>query len=1030
MRTNRSSRGLFHQIEVRSRTFAQIFGSDVINIRPQGSAEMITSGQINSNQNPLFNSKQRSQFNFNFNERIQMNVTGTIGDKLKISTNYNTDAQFQFENQIKLDYTGNPDEIIQKIEVGTVSFPLNTTLITGVQSLFGVKTKLKFGKLNVTSIFSQQRSQSKTITITNGAQQGNFSFTPPDYDANKHYFLAQYFRDNYNKALANIPIISSNVNITRIEVWVTNRNNSTTNSRDVLAFMDLGENKPYNTALIHGGPGYTGLPSAFQGPGFPQQSNSLLKNLPAAARQTNSNAVVSYFQASGGNDNYAKLTYARQLTSKEYTLQPQLGYISLNYPLNNDEVLAVAYQYTVNGVQYQVGEFSTDVPVDPNTPKVLYVKLLKNSLLKTNLPTWKLMMKNIYSLNAFQISPQNFRLSITRLDEKSGIAKPVMDEGIHTKSKLWIQLTDLDNLDAQNNKQPDGYFDYLDKITIDAQNGFIIFPVLEPFGSDLAKQFDPGEQNLISRYVYQPVYDSTKTIAQQFFPQLNRYVISGTYSSQGGSEYQLNATNIPQGSVVVTAGTLKLVEGTDFTVDYTSGRIRILNQALLSSGQPITVNIENNELFGVQQKSLFGTRLDYQVNDKLALGATVMHLTEQPITQNEVIGQESISNTMYGFDVNYKSDSRLLTRLVDKIPLITTKVPSSVAFNGEFARLVPGSPSALNFAGSKNGTAYLDDFESSQSVIDIKTAAGWQISGTPQLFPESQLFNNLGYGYNRARLAFYNVDPIFYSGGSIPVSRNELSNPYVREVLETEVFPYKQSVTGQPLTLPTFDLAFYPMVRGPYNYTTTGINNDGTLNNPKGRWGGIFRGISTNDFESLNVQYIEFWVMDPFINKPNSQGGDLYFNLGNISEDILLDGRKSLENGIPVNGDLSQVDNTVWGRVAKLQPVVNAFDNNPASRVIQDIGLDGLNDADERTKFATVVQQVKSQVNGQAGAAFSNDPSSDDYQYYQGPSTRPGNRQASCSGIAMYNGTESNSKTSAQSQAAARYSNIGVYFIT
>jgi cell surface protein SprA len=1009
--------GFIPPINLHSQTFEQIFGSSIVAIRPQGSAEMIMSGQINSNQNPLFNSNQRSQFNFNFDQRIQMNVTGTIGDKLKISTNYNTQAQFQFENQIKLDYTGTQDEIIQKVEIGNVNFPLNTTLITGTQALFGVKTKLKFGKLNVTSIFSQQRSQSKSITITNGAQQGNFTLTAPDYEPNRHYFLSQYFRDNYNKALANIPIISSNINITRIEVWVTNRTNNTTGSRDVLAFMDLGENKPYNTTLVHGGAGYSALPAGFLGPGFPQTSNSLLKNLPATARQSNSNTVASYFQASGGNDNYAKLTYARKLTDKEFTLQKQLGYISLNYPLNNDEVLAVAYQYTVNGVTYQVGEFSTDVAVDPVTPKVLYVKLLKNSLLKTNLPTWNLMMKNIYSLGTFQISPTNFKLTISRLDESSGIAKPIMDEGIHTKSKLWLQLTDLDNLDAQNDKKPDGAFDYLEGITIDSQNGRIIFPVLEPFGSDLAKQFDPGEQDLLARYVYQPIYDSTKIIAQQFFPQLNRYVIKGTYTSQGGSEFQLNATNIPQGSVVVNAGSLKLVEGTDYTVDYTSGRLRIINQALLASGQPITVNIENNELFGVQQKSLFGSRFDYSVSDKLALGATVMHLSEQPITQNEVIGQESISNTIYGFDVNYNSNSRLLTRLVNKIPLITTKVPSSVAFSGEFAQLVPGSPSALNFAGSTNGTAYLDDFESSQSVIDIKTASTWQISGTPQLFSESKSFNNLSYGYNRARLAFYNIDPVFYTGGNIPVSTTELSKPYVREVLQTEVFPFQQSPTGQPLTLPTLDLAFYPSIRGPYNYSTIGINGDGTLANPRSRWGGIFRGISTNDFESLNVQYIEFWVMDPFIGKPNSLGGDLYFNLGNISEDILLDGRKSLENALPVNGDQSQIDTTVWGKVSRLQPTVNSFDNNPSARVLQDVGLDGLSDAEEKTKFASTVQQLQAELSPQAASAFASDPSSDDYQYYQGPQLDQV-KAGILDRYSKYNGTESNSKTSAQSQAA------------
>jgi cell surface protein SprA len=1003
--------GFIPQIQVRSRAFAEIFGSNTIDIKATGSATATFEGQLNKNDNPLFTAAQRDQFNFNFDQQMQLNVAGTIGTNLTIATNYNTNAQFQFDNQVKIDYKGKDDDIVQEIQAGTISMPLNTTLITGVQALFGVKTKLKFGKLNVTAIASQQRSQSKTITITNGSEQGNFNLTANAYDANKHYFLAQYFRNNYDAALANRPLISSNVNITKIEVWVTNTISATTNSRDVLAFQDLGENAPYNTRLIQGGAAYSGLPAGTDIPGFPQQSNSLLKNLPANARLTNSNAINTYFSGTGNFDNYASLTYARQLVqNKDYTLHPQLGFISLNYPLNNGEVLGVAYQYTYNGVTYQVGEFSSDRPVNTTTPNVLYVKMLKNTILKTNEPIWNLMMKNIYPLGAYQISPTNFHMSITRLDNTTGIANPQMTQGQNTTGKLWLQLTGLDNLDQQNQLHPDGYFDYLEGITIDSQNGLIIFPEVEPFGADLAKRFNPGETSLISTYVYQPLYDSTQTVAQQFYPNLNRYVIQGTYTSQGGSEYQLNATNIPQGSVVVTAGATKLTEGTDYTVDYNGGTIRILNQSILSSGQPITVNLENNELFGVQQKSLYGARLDYKVNPNFSLGATLMHLTEEPISQNEALGDESISNTIWGFDANYSSNSRFLTKLVDEIPFIHTKAPSSFDFSGEFAQLLPGTPSVLNYAGAKNGTSYLDDFENSQSDIDLKSANAWQISGTPQLFPESQLFDNLSYGFRRARLAFYNIDPIFYTTNTIPVSRAELSKPYVREVLQTEVFPYQQSVTGSPLILPTLDLAYYPMVRGPYNYTTTGLNSDGTLQNPAGNWGGIFRAIQTPDFEDLNIGYIEFWVLDPFIGKPNSTGGDLYFNLGNISEDILKDGRKSIENGLPVNGDYSTVDTTAWGRVSNIQPVINAFDSNPSNRILQDVGLDGLGDADERTKFATQVTKIKSQVSTQAGAAYAADPSSDDFQYYRGASL-----DAAGAGIlqryAKYNGTEGNSST-------------------
>ena len=1013
--------GFIPPVIVDSKMFEKIFGGSTIDIRPQGSAEITFAGRLNRNENPLFNERQRNQGNFDFNQRIQMNVVGQIGEKLRITTNYNTEAQFDFENQVKLDYTGREDEIIQKIEAGNVSLPLSSTLITGSQALFGIKTQMQFGRLNVTSVFSQQKSQQKEITITNGSQQNEFRLSADDYETNKHYFLAQYFRNNYNRALSSIPIIISNVNITKIEVWVNNRTNSTVDSRDVLGFIDLGENQPYNTAQVQGGAGFSALPAGFNGPGFAQQSNNLLQNLPPGLRLTNSNDANAYFQANGGTDNFAKLTYARKLTEREFTLHNQLGYISLNSALNADEVLSVAYRYTLNGTEYQVGELSTDVQVDNATPRVLFAKLLKNETLKTNLPIWDLMMKNIYSLGAYQISRNDFRLNIFRLDENTGIEKPQITEGQNTNGQLWLQLTNLDNLNQQNDRKPDGFFDFIEGVTIDPLNGRITFPLVEPFGSDLAARFNPAtEQGLIQKYVFQPLYDSTKVDAQQLFQRLNRYYIRGTYQSQSGSEFQLNAINIPQGSVQVIAGTLPLQEGADFTVDYNSGRVRILNQALLNSGQPIRIKLENNELFGVQQRSLIGSRFDYRVNNKLNLGGTLMNLTENPLTQKVNIGEEAISNTIWGMDLNYNSNSRWLTRMVDKIPFVSTKEVSTITFSGEYANLIPGHPNALNFAGSRNGTSYLDDFEASRSLIDIKSAAPWQISGTPQLFPESQLVNDVAYGYNRARLAFYNIDPIFFrtqnptTPDNIKSNKLELSNHYVREIFEQEVFPFKQSVTLQPLTLPTFDLSYYPSLRGPYNFSPSGLNPNGALSNPRSRWGGIFRRLEVNDFEALNIEFVEIWVLDPFLYKPNSPGGDLYFNLGNISEDILKDGRKSLENGLPVDNDVSKTDQTVWGRVPRLQPVIQAFDNNPEARQFQDVGLDGLSSNSEREQFSTFINQARTQLNAQAAQALEADPSSDDYQYYRG-----NNLDDIDAGILKryerYNGTDGNSKTSQQS---------------
>lgn len=1012
-------RNLLPSIEVRSESFKRIFGGSEISIIPRGSADITVMGRHNKNENPLFNERQRNQYNFDFDQRIQMNLTGQIGDRMRLTANYNTESQFDFENQMRLDYVGKDDDIIQKIELGNVSLPLNSSLISGSQALFGVKTQMQFGRVHLTSVFSQHKSQQKEITISNGAQQNEFAFSADNYEANRHYFLAQYFRDNYNRALATAPIIQSNVHITQIEVWITNRSNTIDNARDILAFMDLGENRPYNTGMIR--PGNSVLPAAgiFNDPSYPQHSNNLLELLASNndIRYTNSNSIQTFFQGNGGTDNYAKLTSARKLTEREFTLDPRLGYISLNLPLNVDQVLAVAYRYTANGQEYQVGEFSTDVPVNPSNPQVLYTKLLKNETLKTNLPIWDLMMKNIYSIGAYRVGRNNFVFNIYRTENESGVDRPIAYEGEALNNKLWLQVMGLDRLNAQNDRQPDGVFDFLEGVTIDSEQGRVKFPVIEPFGNDLARQFNPAtEQHLVEKYTFQALYDSTKVIAQQLYPGQNRYLIKGTYESETGAEFQLDAMNVPRGSVQVYSGSIPLQEGTDFTIDYEIGRLRILNEALLNSGQPIRIKLENNELFGLQQKSMVGSRLDYLVNDKLHFGATFLNLTEKPLTQKVNLAEEPISNSMYGFDVNYNSSSRWLTRMVDKIPFINTSAPSSISFFGEFAALKPGHPRALNVAGNRGGVSYIDDFENSQSVIDLKGAINWQISGTPQLFPESQYDNDLRYGFNRAKLAFYNIDPIFYRNSNLTPSNirgnhDELSRHSVREVLEQEVFPFKESSTGQPLYLSTLDLSYYPTSRGPYNFTTSGLNADGTLINPKSRWGGIIRKIETPDFESQNIEFIELWMMDPFIDKPDSEGGSIYFNLGNISEDILKDGRKSLENGMPTNGDYSQTDTTAWGRVPKNQPLIQAFDNDPAARALQDIGLDGLNDADERIHFRDFLQQLNPQVR----QVVENDPSNDNFEYYLGSSL-----DAASAGILKryekYNGTENNSRTSEQAR--------------
>ena len=1027
------SKGIVPKLYVNNQIFDRIFGGGAVDIRPQGSAELIFSGKFNRNENPAFSERAKRTGNFDFDEKIQMNVVGNIGDKLKVTTNFNTESQFDFENQVKLDYTGYEDEIIKKIEAGNVSLPISGSLITGSQTLFGIKTQLQFGRLTMTSVFSTQKSEPKEINITNGAQTSDFRFSADNYEANKHYFLANYFKDNYEKAFAEPPLIQSKIIVNQVEVYITNETNKFDDSRNVIAFIDLGEDSVFNNIKVIGGT--SKLPNSkldtIRDPETGKEyallpSNDLLSKLPGNIRNFKDNQIDSYFQSetpagSSPNDNYAKLTNARKLNQREFSFSPTLGYISLNRSLNAAEVLSVSFRYTYDGVEYQVGEFSADRPLNPLKPDVLYTKLLKNATLKTNLPIWDLMMKNIYPLGSFQINEKNFRLNIVRLDEATGIERQVLTDGIRTSGQQYIQLLNVDRINTRQANRADGIFDFIDGVTIDRANGKIIFPVREPFGSNLRRKFDPSETAFINKYVFQQLYDTTKNAAQQV-PEQNKYFIQGSYQSTSSSEFSLNAINIPPGSVVVTAGSTVLTEGSQYTVDYNIGRVKIIDESYLNSAVPIKIKLEAAQLFNLQTKTFLGTRLDYKFSDKFTIGGTALRLSERPFTQKVNIGEEPISNSIYGLDGNYQADSRFLTNLVDKIPFIETKENSQITLSGEYAYLQPGHSRQLNVPGNKTGISYLDDFEGSKSIIDLKNAQQWFLSSTPQTFPNAGVSNREN-GFDRAQLSWYSIDQLFYQKNNnisprhIRDDKEQLSNHYVRQVLEQQVFPNRLTESGQANILTTFDLTFDPIKRGPYNYRTTELNPNGDLLNPKKKWGGIYRGLTSTDFEALNVEFIEFWVMDPFFYKPDAQGGDLYFNLGSISEDVLKDGRKSVENGLPVDGENIGVDTTVFARIPSIEPVTQAFDNNPTSRQNQDVGLDGLSSGNEQTFFGNYLQELQnSGLEPDALTKAQNDPSNDDYVYFRG--TDLDNDKADIlTRYSRLNGTEGNSKTSEQSLA-------------
>ncbi len=979
------------KLAVSDNLFNRIFGNGKIDIRPQGNVDITAGYQGQNVQNPTLPESARKTGGLDFNMDANLNVVGNIGDKLKLPITYNTQATFDWMNQLKLDYTGGPDEIIKRIEAGNTSFTTKSTLMANEQSLFGIKTQLQFGKLFVTGVLANQRSQSQSLGLQGGSATTPYQFKADDYDENRHFLLAQYFRNNYNTAMQKLPIVNSQVQILRIEVWVTNRNGTTTQARGIVGLMDLGETNPYNS-FIHP----TSV-AAYPSNDANDEYRKIINNPDSRA----SSKVINVLSAANLTQvqDYEQV-FARKLNATDYYFNPQVGFLSLNQPLQANDVLAVAYQYSFNGRIFQVGEFSQDVPpdttlgADPGAQKILYLKLLKATSQRTNLPIWNLMMKNVYTLKTgtgsylSNIQQAGFQLNILFEDPSKG-TKRYLPEGDKAGVPL-LSVLNLDRLNAHNDPQPDGIFDYLEGFTIISAQARIIFPVLEPFGKDLAALAFKNSPALAPKYVFHQLYDTIKAVAQTF-ANVDRYDIGGVAKGQSTSDISLGAFNVPQGSVVVTAGGQTLRENLDYVVDYNLGTVKVINQAIINSGVPVNVQFENNASFGTQQRSFLGLRLDYlaksTATQSLSIGGTIERLNERPFFTKTVYNEDPIRNTMYGTDINYRSQVPQITRLLNKLPFYSSKEVSTINASGEGAFLKPGHPPQIGTGSS--GTIYIDDFEGSTSSIDLRfPLTSWALASTPQgngLFPEGSYNDSLPYGYNRAKLAWYNIEPTLQdnSNSNNPVRGYEnLGDPRIAPINVTQLFPKTTPEFGQAQLI-TFDLAYYPKDRGPYNFDARpgSIGSDGKLQNPASRWGGIMRAVDQTDFESSNVQYIEFW-MQPIL---APQGGQLYFDLGSVSEDVLKDGRRFYENGLNTPNIPAAIDTTsVWGRVpANPIQVTNAFSNDATDRPYQDVGFDGLNDADEQIKFQNYLNQLVPLVNGNVYQNAFADPSSDNFLNYR-----------------------------------------------
>ena len=960
----------------------KIFGPGGVRIKTQGTAELKLGATMKNIDNPSLPIRNRKTTSFDFDEKINLNVNGKVGDKVNMNLNYNTDATFDFDTQnMKLKYDGKEDEIIKLVEGGNVSFPSNNSLVKGASSLFGLRTDMQFGKLKLQTVVSQKKSATKSVSAKGGTQTTAFELNAADYEENRHFFLSHYFRDHYDQAMSTLPNLTTGIEINRVEVWITNKTGTTSNTRNIIALTDLGE----NTRLSNSHWAVTGEIVPCNAANTEYQT---MVNQYAEARDIDqASTVLAGIQDFEGGVDYEKLASARLLNSSEYTVNKALGYISLKTGLQTDQVLAVAYEFTAGGQTYQVGEFASD---NTQTGQALFVKTLKNTSNNPSQGNWDLMMKNVYYL-ASTVERTKFRLDIKYQSDTAGVYLTYIPDQ-RVKEQTLLRMLGCDRLDNNNKNHSNGYFDFVEGYTV--SNGRVFLPSAEPFGDYLRNQFTAKglSDAEADKYVFSQLYDSTKTVAKQI-AEKNKFVMTGQYKGRSANVISLDAAYVPQGSVVVTAGGVTLQEGSDYSVDYNAGEVTILNQSIIDAGTNVNVSLESNTEYGMQRKTMLGLNWEYDFTKNFQIGGTLMHLSEQALISKVQMGEEPLRNTIWGLTVNWKQDSQWLTSMLDKIPLLHVKEPSHITFTGEFAHLIAGSAS-----GTQDNASYIDDFENTKNYIPVGEPKQWTISSVPTMFRESSDKTGVTSGYNRALLSWYYIDPIFTRHSStltpshIKSDLEQLSNHYVREVYVKELYPNRQQSTysGATSTLSVLNLAYYPEERGPYNLTTD-LNSNGTLRQPETKWGGMMRRLETTDFEQANIEYIEFWMLDPYIylreqGNASDYSGDLYFNLGEVSEDILRDGKKFYESGMPVDGTNS-FTNTQWGRIPIQATQTYAFATTSGSRALQDVGLNGMNDEQER-EYGAYKEWLDALggivTNDSILQAWRNDPANDNYHYYRG----------------------------------------------
>lgn len=994
-RRQESERGLLDfKINVpggRQSAFTTIFGKPEVNLKVNGTANMNLGASIQKTADPSLPPNQQTRVDPTFEQNLKLNIQGNIGDKLHIRTDWDTERSFDFQNRLNIVYEGYEDEIIKKIEMGNVSMETGNSLIRGGGALFGIKSIAEMGPLRLTSVVSQQEGQGNTQTITGGAKEEQFSIRPADYEDDKHFFIDFFTRQQFEDNMSNPQQLGTALDISEINVWMLNASSQAIEGqRQAIALVDLG--------VVQNGGQYA--PPDEKQDRFTDEAK--LDSLRSAQGVSASDFGVD-------PSSFAEGQFVPLVEGVDYEINRPLGYITLKRTLDTKQALAISFSYR----DPQTGETHYVGDINQGGQDRIYLKLLRPQNMTTDNEAWPLTMRNIYSLNATDLKRDGLNVDV----QFYPIGSNVPQNTLPGSNTYLLEALGLDRVDVQGGVGADNNIDFSTG-TLDAANGRIIFPYLQPFGDRIRQLLTQAgaDQATIDNYTFDDLYNQKKRVAAQE-SQNSYFRVDGKAKGAVSDNYYLGLALV-EGSVHVYSNGVELTEGSDYDVDYSIGSITILNKKYLQAGQEIKIEYESNQLMQIEQKTFTGVRAEYNISDDIQLGSTFFKLKERPLQDKIRIGDEPINNAVIGFDAKAKFDTPWLTRAIDKLPLLQTKEPSNLSFSGEFAQLRPGvaQTNAVSEAIKRNrlfkdeekGVSFVDDFEGVETNISFMSPARWYLASAPAAVPgydsdapyfgdnpptqpNATLDAKTARSDLRGQFAWYSI-PLNLSG----LAGSWETTPESRRVRKTDVFPGKKDFTTQDEYLTTLDLYYNPTERGPYNYNAN--LKQLTEDEPNRMWGGMTAVLPSGleDLTQNNVEFIEFWVQSilPDGREPTPQDlldydGKIYIDVGIISEDVVPNYQINSEDGLANIKDNLVVDQVKRSYTPSTTTEMDGQFSN-ATRELEDVGLDGapdqggIDNKNEQTLFSDFLGEMRQSYGPQSEKykEIAQDPSNDDYVYF------------------------------------------------